>query len=69
MGNALSNNLHRVCRALEETGIVLTPDQNAWLVNKTYAEYPTSADMLKTVNPRNLFMLLKDTENSSGKNS
>ena len=59
MGNALSNNLHRVCRELEKTGITLTPDQNAYLVNKTYAEYPTTNDMLKTVNPKNLFMLLK----------
>ena len=64
MGNVLSNRLHKACQEQLDTRIVLSPDENAYLVNKTYREYPDSASMLRTVNPNNIFMLLKDKDNT-----
>ena len=60
MGTVFSNRLHKVCRDLQKSGITISPAQNAYLVNRTYSEYPTTNHMLKTVNPQNLFMLLKE---------
>ncbi len=59
MGNVLSNRLHKACQEQLATRIVLSPEENGYLVNKTYRQYPNSASMLQTINPNNLFMLLK----------
>ncbi len=58
MGNILSNRLHKACQKQLDTKIILSPDENAYLVKKTYHEYPTSKSMLRKANIHNILCAL-----------
>ena len=58
LGNILSNNLHETCRILLRKGTI-TREEYHNRVEKTYEEYPTSDDMLKTVEIQHIYVLAK----------
>ena len=59
LGNMLSNNLHELCRVMLRKGTV-TQEEYHNRVEKAYEQYPTSADMLKTVKMQHIYVLAKE---------